>query len=184
MSQKEIYNKVYKDVAGYNSSKTTRYDEKDVVVLDYLSRANGTLLDAGCGTGHNLQIAISLGIDAFGIDISDECCRRFLNNLPHQCIDIVGFCKQNRKFDNIICTDVLEHIKKDNLDETLEYISNISPSALFGIANHEDNLLGIELHLIQENKEWWIQKLSNFYGSTIVKKELFKGTFFFIECEK
>lgn len=184
MNQKEIYDKVYREISGYNSNKTTRYDEKDAVVLDFFSRVSGTLLDVGCGAGHNLKMALSLGVDVFGIDVSEECCKRFLSGIPHQCIDIVGFCKQDRKFDNIICTDVLEHITEDSIDETLECISSISPSALFGIANHEDNLLRIELHLIRENKDWWTEKLSEYYSSVIFRKELFNGTFFFIECEK
>ena len=44
-------------------------------------------------------------------------------------------------------------MNQNEIDVVLKSISSISPQTLFGIANHPDSLLGIELHLIQENKD-------------------------------
>jgi 2-polyprenyl-3-methyl-5-hydroxy-6-metoxy-1,4-benzoquinol methylase len=184
MSQKEIYDKIYREIPGYNNSSSSGHYKKDDFISTYVSEVGGSLIDIGCGSGHNLKMALSMGIDAFGVDISEECCSKFLNGLPHECIDILAFCKSGKKFNNAICTDVLEHISKVEIDVVLESLSSISPQVLFGIANHSDNLLGIELHLIQENKDWWMKKLGGYYDSVCFLGELFMGSFFFIECEK
>lgn len=72
---------------------------------------NSPVLDVGCGTGETLEL-ISKGYDAEGIDLSGEAvsvCRNKGLNVAGT--DLFDF---NKKFNSIICTDVLEHIEDDN----------------------------------------------------------------------
>jgi len=184
MNNKEIYDKIYKEIPAYNSYSSSRHDKKDEPISAYLSCLEGTLLDIGCGSGHNLKMALDMGVEAFGVEISKECCNKFLSDVPHKCSDIVTFCKSKKRFDNVLCNDMLEHISIEDIDETLKCISSISLIALFGIANHSDRMLDIELHPIQENKEWWMKKLGEYYSSVCFMEELFDGAFFFIKCKK
>jgi hypothetical protein len=65
--------------------------------------------------------------------------------------------------DILVCTDVLEHIEPDLIDNVLEHIYNKTKKACFlVIANRpakktlED---GRNAHLIQKDEEWWLSKL-------------------------
>lgn len=63
----------------------------------------------------------------------------------------------------VVCTDVLEHIEPECLDDVLADIRRLTKSICFlGIANRpavkvlED---GRNAHLIQEDESWWLNKL-------------------------
>lgn len=72
------------------------------------------LLDAGCGTGHNLLEFGALGT-ATGVDASPEaiefCRRRGLHGVTEGQIEQLAFA--DGSFDLILATDVLEHLRDD-----------------------------------------------------------------------
>jgi hypothetical protein len=73
----------------------------------------------------------------------------------------------DKRFDLLCCLDVLEHLHKKNLDDVFKLFTTISTRFCFNIANHSDKRNGVELHLIQESKQWWLDKLNEYF---IVKK--------------
>ena len=94
----------------------------------------GKVLDLGCGTGQNL-ILTSKRIDyGLGIDISDkrlDIARKIskLNSLKNLDFEKKSVLKNNLKensFDWVICTEVIEHIKEDEL--LLDNISKLLKS--------------------------------------------------------
>ncbi len=72
--------------------------------------AGGPMLDAGCGTGLNLQ---SLPPGSVGIDINPRNIEKVRQRLPdHRAVlgDIEAMPFDNESFRTVICTEVLEHV--------------------------------------------------------------------------
>jgi len=72
----------------------------------------------------------------------------------------------NKMFDAVINTDVLEHIEDFELDKTLETIySKANKFVYHGIANWATGRKlkdGRDVHVIQENIEWWVNRIKPF----------------------
>lgn len=69
--------------------------------------------------------------------------------------------------DMVVCTDVLEHIEPDCLDDVLASIKNSCTQVAFvsvctcpASKNLPD---GRNAHLIQKSPRWWLDKLSNYF---------------------
>lgn len=101
------------------------------------------ILDYGCGKS---TLAINL---PFKIQQYDPAVPKF-SAKPHPS-------------DIVVCTDVLEHIEPENLDEVLNDLAGLTRKVAFlTVATRpakktlED---GRNAHLIQEGVEWWLPKL-------------------------
>jgi cyclopropane fatty-acyl-phospholipid synthase-like methyltransferase len=173
---RQIYDKVYGRIDRYNRPDYLKFS------LDFAQKIGGTILDVGCGKGHHLRRLIKHDVDAFGIEFSPVCCERFLTDVPHECVDIVSFSERDEIYDGVICIGVMEHIPYENVDETLTAIAKLSKNALFAIANHSDILLKHELHIIQENMDWWARKLVQHYDSCLLVQEYRR--LFILECTR
>ncbi|MCZ4294804.1 class I SAM-dependent methyltransferase [Vibrio sinaloensis] len=175
---KNVYDAVYTENESYNF----HYPAKDLIVDVYARQVNGNVLDAGCGQGGNLKRLLAQGIDTFGVELSTVCCEKYLADLPHINSDIVGYAEiSKQRYDGLICFDVLEHIPETSLDDNLKALSSLSDSALLGIANHSDIQCGEELHLIQENAEWWVSRLKEHYVNAKCIVSLLDDAFFVVE---
>ena len=181
--QKKIYDKIYATVKNYNFN-----DEiKNAYVDAFAKSVKGKILDAGCGEGIHLKRLLREGYDVLGIEISEVCCKQFLQDTPHENTDILTHSKRGVKYSGVICMDVLEHIDPLYIEETVRALSSLSPSAFFGIANHSDLRNGIELHLIREDSAWWVNLLTKYYKRCYVVTELAyqadRKIFFLIYCD-
>lgn len=84
---------------------------------------DSNILDIGCGFGHTMQSIINTGYsNVFGVDINSESinfCNK--NQLSVELIpNIRGYAVNHKNsFDVIIMTHVIEHIKKDEIIETI-----------------------------------------------------------------
>jgi hypothetical protein len=69
--------------------------------------------------------------------------------------------------DLVVCTDVLEHIEPDCLDDVLKHIASLTNRvALLSIATRPATKLladGRNAHLIVENGGWWIDRLAPYF---------------------
>ena len=169
----------------YNAEDTPKIKllEKTLSILD----KNIKILDVGCGKGHYLKHIISLGFEnSFGVEVSDECSKRYLQGVPHEVSDFVSFAKakESLSYDFILCTDVLEHIDPEEIDEFLLHLTRLSNHAFLGIANHSDIHQGIQLHLIREPWPWWENKLKELYREVSHISTMHNGAFFMCECKK
>lgn len=123
------------------------------------------ILDLGCGRGH--------------------LCRWLKQEYPNK--EIVGvdpvFYPDNDGYsfaegntsdiplfsEVILCFDVLEHIHPDDLEKSLQEISNKTLTLFIAkVASGSDKCRfgrakGQELHMIQEPKEWWQEKLKEYF---------------------
>jgi len=79
--------------------------------LPNLSSAK-TFLDVGCNQGFAVEAANRLGLISTGIEIDEDALQYAKANFSHNefiCKDICCFSEENRKFDIIYCSEVLEH---------------------------------------------------------------------------
>lgn len=89
---------------------------------------NAAILDIGCGFGYILNILKLSGYNNLGgIDISEEavsvCKKNGLNVEQVTSLDDF-FRNNNKKYDFILMTHVIEHIPKDKIIETLKQIKS------------------------------------------------------------
>ena len=122
-----------------------------------------TLLDYGCGKGSLLkEIPGAVGYDPA----------------------VPGFSSRPHPADLVSCTDVLEHIEPECLDEVLEDLRMLSKRLAFLViscrAAYKTLPDGRNAHLIVQPHEWWLQKAQEHFGSlgwVTTKDELiFLGT--------
>lgn len=102
------------------------------------------ILDYGCGKGtlgHNMP---------FKINQYDPAILKH-SDLP-------------KAADIVVCTDVLEHVEPECIDEVLDHIASLTKVLCYlQIANGKAKKIlpdGRNAHLIQENSNWWFEKLS------------------------
>lgn len=178
------YNKIYKNRPEYNGADKAKLNiiknsvkNKDVKSL--------SILDVGCGRGHYLRLFREMGFKSIlGIDPSRECATKYLKDVPHIVSDFSSFAKNipTNQYDIVFCTDVLEHIKPEEVDDFIKELTRLAPYSILGIANHPDVQEGIELHLIQEPWDWWERKLLTKYSTVKFLNRLHGNKFFFAEA--
>ncbi len=102
------------------------------------------ILDYGCG---QRTLEKSLG---FAIRNYDPC--------------IEGLDAAPQPADIVVCTDVLEHIEPDCIEEVLDDLKRLTrQAALFVIANRPARKSlpdGRNAHLIQQGRDWWMPRIS------------------------
>ena len=185
LNYQEIYNKVFEEKGEYNCSEANKFPEKFKFVLDFLEGEDKQVLDIGCGAGMHLELLKSNGYKAVGVEVSDVCCNKFLKKFNYKNTDIVSFANTKKKpFNSVICIDFLEHIHEDDLHEVLTAIKSVSKRVLFGIANHSDKINNVELHLIRQNADWWVNKLSEYFNNVKLIEQIINNRFFFIETSE
>ena len=133
---------------GYGASGKKWIGRIEKIIDEYQP---SSILDYGCGKG----------------SLKKELETRF--NIPIFEYDpaITGKDNPPSDVDLIICTDVLEHIEPEYLDNVLQHILNISKISFLVIACRKGNKFlpdGQPAHLIIQSPNWWEDKL-NEYGS-------------------
>lgn len=112
------------------------------------------VLDYGCG-----QRTLERGM-GFPIRNYDPC--------------IPGLDAPPEPADVVACTDVLEHIEPDCLDDVLDDLKRVTRViGFFVIAHHPANKTlpdGRNAHLIQEGPAWWLPKLESRFRVSQVKE--------------
>ncbi|CAI2433389.1 Probable S-adenosylmethionine-dependent methyltransferase MSMEG_2350 [Serratia fonticola] len=90
-------------------------------------------LDIGCGKGELVQSLLSLGMDAYGIDVSEVAVRHgnaLMPNRFEQCsIDKLPFADQS--FDTTIATYSLEYLSAEQLQAGLKEIRRVTRRSVY-----------------------------------------------------
>ena len=178
----EIYNKIYDNVQDYDEM----IDYKIELINSEFEKfpKETKIIDIGCGKGHYLKHLLSKGYnDILGVEFSKSCAEQHLKELPHVNADFIMYSQtiEDKKYDMCLCMDVLEHIPYDKIETMVESISRIGNNAVLGIANHSDIFMGEELHVIQENSDWWEALLLKYFSS-VEKIYQRKSKFFVFRC--
>ena len=137
------------------------------VVKKFLAEFNAkTVLDYGCGKGALVDaLNKEEGIIAFGYDPAmpgyDNCA-----------------AENSYNYDFLVCLDVLEHIEPALLGNVLAHIRGKSNRCLITIATRKAKHIlpdGRNAHLIVENNEWWLERLSYHFDKIEVIPSLRKS---------
>lgn len=89
--------------------------------LKPLLPSGGKVLDVGCGEGFISEILVKNGCHVTGIDCSAEAIKQ-ASRLPGEYLKIDLFrYSPKKKFDWVICSEVLEHLDSDRLALKLMY---------------------------------------------------------------
>ena len=115
------------------------------------------IADLGCGTGRVVKALEDLGFSSIGIDIA--------KNAPDEDIEFVcsPLWETLPIVDYALCTDVMEHIPTEKIDDTLRSIfESVDEAVYFDIDTVPDmfgEIIGARLHETVQPAEWWEEKL-------------------------
>lgn len=165
----EEYKKLHSDESFKRRGYVYGYGDGKIVVNNYDYIANlitkysaTSILDYGCGkaVGHTEKKVLDpLGITDIGL--YDPAIPKW-STLP------------DRKFDGVICTDVMEHIPEQNVEHVLdEIISKAEKFAFFTIScNSAREMLsnGENAHITIKPPGWWVKKLKKYGDFPIYAK--------------
>lgn len=113
-------------------NKIARFENYEAEFLRYLPKnKHAKILDLGCGSGFFVEYLLSKGyVNVVGIDVSCEQVEYAISkNLPVLLADANQFLCNNGDYDFIFFTDVIEHLKKE---EILDFLFNIKKSLASG----------------------------------------------------
>ena len=170
MNYLNIYTKAFSD-KNYSSDHHVQYDWViEILKKKYSSRDKFSIIDIGSGRGHILNLihknfpyaAIT------SVDLDNFHNLNFVDNFKKCDITSVDDRSKllNNKYDVLINLDFLEHIEKKYIDDILTTFRDLSPYCIIAVANHSDIINGVQLHLIQENNDWWKSKLEDKFNIT------------------
>jgi SAM-dependent methyltransferase len=120
-----------------------------------------SFIDFGCGTGRPAKELQKRGYGVLGIDFASNSLDADAE-IPFLISDLTNLPPLSAKFG--YCTDVMEHIEPQRVDEVLAGIArSVRDAVFFSIATVPDNfgpaLAGKQLHLTIEDAEWWLETL-------------------------
>lgn len=147
------------------------------------------ILDIGCGAGTLSLYLASKGNIVLGIDISKsavDLCRKSANSLKlnkNSSFEVMDFPKEvpNKKFNFIICSEVIEHLKNDNL-ALQKIFSLLKPSGIAIISTPSRNAPLYRLGLLRA----FDKKVGHFrrYSSTELILKCKENRFEVLEIKK
>ena len=153
---KELNEKLHRNSSEYGNRNT--YLSKNLPeTIEILSKLYGfsSVLDYGCGKG-----------------LIVESLRKKFQNRDMQingydpCVEI--FRKPAKASDVIVCTDVLEHIEPEVINNVLDHIGNLTKHVCFLVIDLMPAVKtlpdGRNAHILLEPTGWWLDKLSNQYS--------------------
>lgn len=139
----------------YNLTKLSQYNEIDKILRSNRVDIRGTILDAGCGTGHAGKFFLKKYPMAkvFGVDISPKMIQQ-ANKNSKRFTGIVGDLENRKLFreksiDNVICFLVLHHFP--NPSKVFENFSKWIKKRGYIIISEPngENIIGIVSHAIR-----------------------------------
>lgn len=117
-----------------------------------------SVLDVGCGKGTLIEALADDGYIVQGYDPA-----------------IPKFSDKPKVADLVICTDVLEHIEPEHLEEFLSMLSDNCERKLYAAISlvPAKQILpdGRNAHLIVQPAHWWLERLGKYFGALCVVRQ-------------
>lgn len=114
----------------------------------------------GCAMGQRVYTLNKLGVDTYGIELSEYAVEQRLHKNVIQG-DIVSTVTEEKR-DLVVAYDVLEHLKYEDLDKAIDnMIKSSSRYILISVPVLGNPALEYDpTHLIKESEEWWIKRFT------------------------
>jgi len=119
-------------------------------------------VELGCGLGPRLYALQNIGVESYGIEISQYAVDHSMAKNVHQ-----GDVRNGMAFpetpDLVIAYDLLEHIDYENIDNVIDMIVRLSNKYILCSIPFlgDPNLEADPSHKIKETKEWWKKKFTD-----------------------
>lgn len=184
----DYYKEVYEDLyqAGYRNTDVNN----GALFLDYVLKhfKFKSFLDAGCSTGVGVQTIAEKDIIARGIDISDTAIK-LAKKRGRNCVvgSICGIPYMDNSYEMVFCSDVMEHLKSEDIDIALQELNRVSKKYIaLVIALKRDKCIGRynwfkrcklpneRLHLSVLSPKEWVKRIKDL-GMNIIYKEVSKA---------
>lgn len=169
-SEKEKYTTIWK----YNEYRLFSPGEQSIKrfrIIDFLRMCKvKTVLDAGCGSGKFMRALMEECGDEFsvhGFDIAENCLDTFFDKTRNYVLTVGVLWDRkdfDKKYDAIICADVLEHIPTEKVELVLDNFYRCTKTFCYlSIALLPDDfgpmIIGQPLHLTIKEPSWWITQI-------------------------
>jgi hypothetical protein len=157
---------------------------------------NSTIIDWGCGTGRaSKRLYEETDLDITMVDFVDNCLdsevRDILDEESKKEKPRLRFIKQDLskkcdlKSNYGFCTDVLEHIPPEQVDQVLDNVLLCSEHVFFQICTEDDAFghhpdIQEDLHLTVENYFWWLRKFLDHAAIVLRSNELMHSVLFYV----
>lgn len=167
------YKNTYTHLFNTDDYSIHNIDELRYQISNEFIKKNGiqSMVDIGSGRGVLLDL---LSKENPNLKILSTDLSKFHGlNFDFKEIDLSNketFFNIENKFQVLTCLDVLEHLEKHFIEDIFKWFSEISENQILTIANHSEILDGKEIHLIQENMDYW-GPLVNKYFDIISQEE-------------
>jgi SAM-dependent methyltransferase len=159
---KSYFDQWYRGARRVNSpAEARRKIALAVAVADYFLQAPmRTVLDIGCGEGAWLPHlrALRPNVDYLGLDSSDYVVRRFgkKRNIRKATFGELSSLRIARKFDLVVCSDVLHYVADDDLRSGVKEIARLTGGVAFiEVLTKEDEIVGDLRDLIRRPAAWY-----------------------------
>jgi hypothetical protein len=126
----------------------------DRIVEDISPR---TALDAGCAMGFLVEALRDRGVDAEGIDVSDYALEQVREDVKPFCRKASILDPLGRRYDLIVCIEVLEHLPPSEGEEALDNICAHTGDILFSSTPHD---FAEATHLNVQPPEYWAERFA------------------------
>jgi len=166
--ERDKYERMW-DVAAYRNFAPGEALAKQAFI-EMGMKSGDTLIDFGCGTGRPAAEFQRLGAAVMGIDHATNCLDQGVNITFLQCC--LWDLPPNLECMYGYCTDVMEHIPPEKVDDVLSEIRRVVRNkTFFQIATFPDGMgrrIGETLHLSVHSTTWWETKLSKHWDSVSI----------------
>jgi ubiquinone/menaquinone biosynthesis C-methylase UbiE len=142
----DLYQKLYE--IGYQNEDNIGLDHVKQIVLGYKFNS---ILDIGCAQGKAVEAYRKVGKDAYGIDVAQgaiaDCKKKGLNC---KVASVLNIPYPENRFDAVITTDVLEHLKEEDVDQAIKEIIRVAKKYIF-----------VRVAKSLEKRKDWVEKIKD-----------------------
>lgn len=180
--EKEKYQKAWNHEAYRNFAPGEQTAVPFVIMAQ--PEKGSTVTDFGAGTGRGSLIFHRYGLNVTLLDIADNCLDERVKTVIGDKLTICNLWDHipTEKTEYGYCTDVMEHIPTEYVDDVLNNIFDKADKVFLQISLVDDHFgeeLGESLHLTVRPFWWWKEKLSK-YGKMREARDLVNAAIFYI----
>jgi hypothetical protein len=119
-------------------------------------------IEVGCGMGLRVTALNMIGVPCEGIELSRWAVEHgFAKNCIRQGDITDEHLVINKRYDLVICYDVLEHLSEEKLPVALNNLLKLGRNFIFSIPFLGDPNLDLDsTHKIRKSRNWWLEQLT------------------------